>query len=70
LEIFYKKKIELDGFSHENPNPILKVWEGKWVGWNYGLGLEVVAFKVYDSTSTMGIVSGEGYKTQKVFWPC
>jgi hypothetical protein len=23
-----------DGFSHENSNPVLKVREGKWVGWN------------------------------------
>jgi hypothetical protein len=31
---FLFKKREPDRFSHENPNPILKVWEGKWVGWN------------------------------------
>jgi hypothetical protein len=24
-----KERSELDGFSHENPDPVLKVWEGR-----------------------------------------
>jgi len=32
LEILKKKKP--DGFSHENLNLVLRVWEGKWVSWN------------------------------------
>jgi hypothetical protein len=33
----------LDGFSHENLNSVLKVWEGKWA-----------RFKVYGNASTKG----------------
>ncbi len=29
-----KKKRELNGFSHENLDPVLKVWKGKWIDWN------------------------------------
>jgi hypothetical protein len=65
LDFFFKKKKkEPDGFSHENPDPILKVWEEKWVG----LGLEVLGFRaVPPSRETM---QGEGYKTQEAFLCC
>ncbi len=64
LEFFLKNKKELDGFSHENPYLVLKVFEGKWVG----LRLEVLGFRaVPPSRETM---KGEGYKTQEVFLAC
>jgi hypothetical protein len=34
IRIKKKRSENQMGFLHENPNPVLKVWEGKWIGWN------------------------------------